>query len=97
MSEHEYLSAGVEGVTIMAFVMLGTNYNERKQFLLYDLTNFIADFGGYLGLLLGCSLLTFYDLGKEWISRLYEWIKIKRDRARKNSALHGKSYNNSFV
>ena len=33
--------------------MIATNYYERKQFLVYDITNFIADFGGYLGLLLG--------------------------------------------
>ncbi len=33
------------------------------------MANFIADFGGYLGLLLGHSLLTFYDVGKELVLR----------------------------
>ncbi len=33
----------------------------KKQYLTYDGNDFIADFGGYLGLLLGHSLLTFYD------------------------------------
>ena len=93
VSEQEIASAGVEGTTIIAFLMLGTNYTERKQFLIYDITNFIADFGGYLGLLLGCSLLTFYDLAKEWISILCQWVM--RDRGRKNSAVHGRSHNYS--
>ena len=95
LSEHEVPSAGFGGKTILTFLMLGTNYYERKQFLIYDLTNFIADFGGYLGLLLGCSLLTFYDLGKAWISRLCQWMKHIRDRGTNNSALHGRSFKNS--
>ena len=94
LSEHEVPVAKAEGLTIMAFLMLGTNYNERRQFLIYGLTNFIADFGGYLGLLLGCSLLTFYDLGKECIFRFSNYINI-RDRKTKDSAFRGRSYNYS--
>ena len=33
----------------------------KKQYYTYDFQNFLADFGGYLGLLLGYSLLGFYD------------------------------------
>jgi hypothetical protein len=33
----------------------------KKQYLTYDSDCLIADVGGYLGLLLGHSLLTFYD------------------------------------
>ena len=33
----------------------------KEQFYIYDTANIIADFGGYLGLLLGYSLLGFYD------------------------------------
>ncbi len=32
-----------------------------KHMLAYTFTNFVADFGGYLGLLLGASLLSIYD------------------------------------
>ncbi len=32
-----------------------------KQTLVYGFTNFVADFGGYLGLLLGASLLSIFD------------------------------------
>ncbi len=32
-----------------------------RQILLYGFSNFVADFGGYLGLLLGASLLSIYD------------------------------------
>ena len=41
-------------------------YNEQTQYFTYDIKSFVADFGGYLGLLLGSSLLTFYDLFKHW-------------------------------
>lgn len=32
-----------------------------KQVRLYTMTNFIADFGGYLGLLLGASFMSFFS------------------------------------
>ena len=45
---------------------------ERK---LYTQDNFIADVGGYLGLLLGASALTLYDfivdMGKRVMNKLY--------------------------
>ena len=43
-------------------------YEEKKQYLTYDNNNFVADFGGYLGLLLGHSVLTFY----EWLVLIIE-------------------------
>ena len=36
-------------------------YPVKTQFYIYSTSNLIADFGGYLGLLLGYSLLGFYD------------------------------------
>ena len=30
----------------------------------YDISNFVADFGGYMGLLLGASVITLYEQGK---------------------------------
>ena len=37
---------------------------------LYTFANFVADFGGYLGLLLGHSLLSLYDIGKEIVFKM---------------------------
>ena len=34
----------------------------RKHVYAYDRSNLISDIGGYLGLLLGYSILTFYDM-----------------------------------
>ena len=36
----------------------------------YDTANIIADFGGYLGLMLGYSILGFYDNSLAVLSRL---------------------------
>ena len=33
----------------------------KREYLTYDYNAFIADVGGYLGLLLGHSILSFYD------------------------------------
>jgi hypothetical protein len=41
-----------------------------KKLISYKIENFIADFGGYLGLLLGASLLDIYDLSLENIKRI---------------------------
>ena len=41
-------------------------YTEYIQYYTYDAKSFVADFGGFLGLLLGSSILTFYDLFKKW-------------------------------
>ena len=71
--------------TVLTFLMFGTTYYERKQFLIYGIANFVADFGGYLGLLLGYSLLAFYDEGKDLIRKLYNWAKGRMDEGRKSS------------
>ena len=55
-----------------------SRYIEYEQYLTYDGKSFVADFGGYLGLLLGSSLLTFYDLFKRWATTLINWAKKKQ-------------------
>ncbi len=47
-----------------------------KQTLAYYWPHFVADFGGYLGLLLGGSLLTFFDAISDFLHLLS--TKIKR-------------------
>ena len=38
-------------------------YEEMEEYLIYDFNSFIADVGGYLGLLLGQSLYGIYQMG----------------------------------
>ena len=37
-------------------------HQEMEEYLIYDLNSFVADVGGYLGLLLGQSLYGIYQL-----------------------------------
>jgi hypothetical protein len=39
-------------------------YQVRHQYLTYDAQSLVADIGGYLGLLLGHSVLSFYDIAR---------------------------------
>ena len=39
-------------------------YTLKTYYYSYDWNSFFADVGGFLGLLLGHSLLSFYDVGK---------------------------------
>ena len=36
-------------------------YEEKEQYIIYDCNSFVADVGGFLGLLLGCSALSLYN------------------------------------
>ena len=47
----------------------------KEQFYIYGTTNLIADFGGYLGLLLGYSLLGFYDSLMDFFQYLIKILK----------------------
>ena len=42
-------------------------FDQTEEFYIYDYTSFIADVGGYLGLLLGYSLLSIYHAFMTWI------------------------------
>ncbi len=58
-------------------------YIERREYFLYGFPSLMADFGGYLGLLLGHSLLSLYDEWKQLTTRMM--------RAAKPQALSAKS------
>ena len=45
------------------------------QFITYDANDLIADVGGYLGLLMGQSILALYDLGSEYFKKYISWYK----------------------
>ena len=46
----------------LQFRMMHTSYEEKEQYIIYDVDSFIADVGGYMGLLLGSSLLSLYKV-----------------------------------
>ena len=45
-------------------------YDERKQYIIYDYNSFIADVGGYMGLLLGMSMQGMFEIVEDWLVRL---------------------------
>ena len=45
---------------------------EEEQYYVYDFNSFFADVGGYMGLLLGSSLLSIYDEIGQWLN----WKKV---------------------
>ena len=50
-------------------------YNLNEEYLVYDFNNFIADIGGYLGLLLGHSILSIYSTSADWITKPFRTIR----------------------
>ena len=52
----------------LEIVVPNGRYEEREQYIVYDSDSFIADVGGFLGLLLGHSMLSLYQLGAQWIA-----------------------------
>ena len=46
------------------------SYEEREEYIIYDIDSFIADVGGYMGLLLGCSFWSLYNEIEALIKRL---------------------------
>ena len=45
-------------------------YDEREQYVIYDYNSFIADVGGYMGLLLGISMQSMYEIVEGWFLRV---------------------------
>ena len=48
--------------TMVTIIMPTDEVEIIQQVRLYSIANFIADFGGYLGLLLGASVLSMFDV-----------------------------------
>ena len=44
----------------LKLVIMDSSYKEEIQYIIYDVDSFIADVGGYMGLLLGSSLPSLY-------------------------------------
>ena len=73
-------------------------YNLNEEYLVYDYNNFIADIGGYLGLLLGHSILSVYTMSADLITKplrnIQNWLcpanktKKRKAAAAKNRKRH---------
>ena len=57
----------------LVFTYEDGSYNLHEEYIVYDTSNFIADVGGYLGLLMGHSLLSIYYLSTDWMSKVKIW------------------------
>ena len=59
------------------FIPQRTKVLERKEVKLYTLVNVFADIGGYLGLLLGESILSYLLIGSKWAQEIIKACKEK--------------------
>ena len=57
-------------------------YKEKVYYYTYEFSDYIADIGGYMGLLLGCSILSFYD-GFKCICK--KMLRIFKDKLEKHN------------
>ena len=51
-------------------------YQLQEEYIVYDINDFIADVGGYLGLLLGHSVLSIYFTSVEWFTHTKIWRSL---------------------
>ena len=59
----------------LSIVFVRDKFPVKEQFYIYGTANLIADFGGYLGLLLGYSLLGFYDTLMDFFGYMIKILK----------------------
>ena len=58
-------------------VITERSYEEREQYNIYDTSSFIADVGGYMGLMLGVSLMSMYNSLETLFKKLLRIMQIK--------------------
>ena len=57
----------------MIFIFEDDSYQLEKEYFVYNFNDFIADVGGFLGLLLGHSVLSMYHMSAEWFADTKIW------------------------
>ena len=57
----QLISHSTDSYLRLEVIITERSYEEREQYVIYDTNSFIADVGGYMGLLLGCSLMSLYN------------------------------------
>ena len=68
-SVYENYDQSVELTLSLKLFYNNGRYNIKEQYYTYGLNSFVADFGGYLGLLLGHSILSEFDFRRDVIAR----------------------------
>ena len=61
-------------------VMVDNSYNEEEDYVIYDVNSFIADVGGYMGLLLGSSLLSVYMSIEDVVKRILTNARARKEK-----------------
>ena len=61
LASDETLFSSNETTTLIYFIPMRSKVLFKNEVRIYSAPNFVADFGGYLGLFLGGSILSFYD------------------------------------
>ena len=59
--------------TYIYMAMASTNVLEKQEELIYPFVSFVAEFGGSLGLFIGFSFITLYDLLIGFLKGLYHF------------------------
>ena len=54
----------------LSFRIMEASYEEKEQYIIYDWNSFIADVGGFMGLLLGCSVFSLFNDMKTMLGRI---------------------------
>ena len=57
----------------MVFIFEDGSYHLEEEYIVYDFNGFIADVGGFLGLLLGHSVLSMCHMSAEWLTYTKIW------------------------
>ena len=60
----------------MIFFFEDGSYQLQEEYIVYEINDFIADVGGYLGLLLGHSMLSIYYMSVEWFGHTEIWRSL---------------------
>ena len=66
----ENFPQGCKGLMKIYIFIRDGDVEHIEEKWLYDLSNFIADVGGYMGLLLGASVLTVYNMALKALARV---------------------------
>ena len=68
---------GAKALKLYMYFING-QYDEREQYVIYDYNSFIADVGGYMGLLLGMSMQGMFETVEEWFVRFGKSWRLKK-------------------
>ena len=66
---YEDIERGRKALKLYMYFING-QYDEREHYIIYDYNSFIADVGGYMGLLLGVSMQGMFEMAEGWWARV---------------------------